>query len=275
MHMTAPAIRFDDSDAYERFMGRWSRAVAAVFLEWLRVPPGAAWLDVGCGTGALTEALLQLCAPGRVEAVDVEAAQVAAAARGPASGKARFQVADACALPFADGSFDAVACALLINFVPDPAAAVAETRRVLRPGGIVGAYVWDFAEELSPSGPMRRALARCGVALPRIPGTDVSRLEALRALFEAAGLEGVETRTIDVRVPYRDFQDFWDAQTPGYAPTTKIIAAMSADERTRLMRDLESSLPLGPGGQIEYLARANAIQARAPAAARSSHGADR
>jgi ubiquinone/menaquinone biosynthesis C-methylase UbiE len=255
-------MRFDDGAAYERFMGRWSRAAAPVFLDWLAVRPGASWLDVGCGTGILAQTLLNLCAPTSVHAIDPAAEQIAAAAQGPLAGRAQFKVADARRLPFADATFDVVASALVINFIPDPRLALTEMRRVARTGGLVGAYVWDFAKELSPSGPLRRAMRRLGAEVPEIPGTVISPVEALSALFATAGLEGIETRTIDVCLTYENFNDFWQAQTPGYAPTTKIIAAMNGRERMRLMRTVESSLPRGPGGVIEYCAKANAIKAR-------------
>jgi hypothetical protein len=141
---------------------------------------------------------------------------------------------------------------------------MAEMRRVTRAGGSVAAYVWDFTEELSPSGPLRRAMRRFGADVPAIPGTTESRIEALRALFEQAALERIETRTIEVCLAYQDFQDFWQAQTPSYIPTTKIIASMTESERTRLMRAVRADLPMAPGGVIEYFARANAIKARVP-----------
>lgn len=258
-------IRFEDSAAYERFMGRWSRAVAPVFLEWLAVRPAARWLDVGCGTGILAETVVHLCAPASVDGVDVEPAQVAAAALGPAGSQARFAVAAADHLPYEDGSFDVAASALVINFVVDRAGAVAEMRRVTRSGGLVAAYVWDFGEELSPSGPLRRAMRRLGVEVPAIPGTESTRLHALKALFESAGLHRIGARVIDVCLAYENFQDFWQAQTPAYAPTTKVIDAMKHSDRTNLMRAVERSLPCGPGGTIEYCARANAIKARVQA----------
>ena len=262
--MAEAAMQFDDSAAYERFMGRWSRAVAPVFLDWLGARPRADWLDVGCGTGILAETLLEICAPASVHAVDPAPAQVEAAARGPAAGRAVFQVADARSLPFPDAAFDVVAAALVINFIPDRPPALAEMRRVARAGGLVAGYVWDFAAELSPSGPLRKAMRRFGTDVPAIPGTEVSRPEALRALFQAAGFEKIETRTVDVCLAYTDFQDFWQAQTPGYAPTTKIIAAMKESERMRLMHAVQSAVPTGPNGSIEYCARANAIKARVP-----------
>ena len=262
--MAEAAPTFDDSAAYERCMGRWSRAVAPVFLDWLGAQRRASWLDVGCGTGILAETLLELCAPASVHGVDPAAAQVRAATRGPAGARARFQTADARKLPFADAMFDVVACALVINFIAERQAALAEMRRVARPGGLVAAYVWDFAEELSPSGPLRRAMRRFGADVPGIPGTEASRLEALRGSFMDAGLEEIDTRTIDVCLAYADFTDFWQAQTPDYQPTTRIIAAMKESERKRLMHAVQSALPAGPNGSIEYCARANAVKARVP-----------
>jgi ubiquinone/menaquinone biosynthesis C-methylase UbiE len=262
--MAEAAVTFDDSAAYERCMGRWSRAVAPAFLEWLGARSRANWLDVGCGTGVLAQTVLELCAPANVHGVDPAAGQVKAALRGVAGARAAFQVADARKLPFADASFDVVASALVINFIPERPPALAEMRRVTRPGGLVAAYVWDFAEELSPSGPLRRAMRRFGAEVPRIPGTEASGVEALAALFRDAGLEQIQTRTIEVCLAYADFEDFWQAQTPGYAPTTKVIAAMKDSERTRLMHFVQAALPSGPNGSIEYCARANAIKARVP-----------
>jgi ubiquinone/menaquinone biosynthesis C-methylase UbiE len=262
--MAGYAFDFDDSTAYERAMGRWSRAVAPVVLRWLAPPANARWLDVGCGTGILAHTVLELCSPAAVVGIDSAAQQVAQASRGPAAGRASFEVGDACALPFPDASFDIVASALVLNFVPERRRALAEMRRVARSGGAVAAYVWDFAEELSPSGPLRRAMRRFGVQVPPIPGTPDSRLEAIRALFQEAGLERIETKIIDVCLAYEDFEDFWEAQTPGYAPTTKVIASMTEGDRTRLKRAVRDHLPAAPEGVIEYFARANAVKARVP-----------
>ena len=266
--MAEVAINFDDSAAYERAIGRWSRAVAPGFLKWLAPPAGARWLDVGCGTGVLAHAVLELSSPATVVGIDPQAAQIARASCGPASGRATFQVADARGLPFADASFDIAASALALNFIAERSQALAEMRRVTRAGGSVAAYVWDFPEELSPSGPLRRALHRFGVDVPVIPGTDESGIGALRTLFEGAGLERIEARTFEVCLAYRDFRDFWEAQTPNYSPTTKIIASMTESERARLMHALQGQLPTTPGGVIEYFARANAIKARVPRSVR-------
>jgi ubiquinone/menaquinone biosynthesis C-methylase UbiE len=262
--MVEAAPNYDDSAGYERFMGRWSRAVAPVFLDWVHAPAGASWLEVGCGTGAFTETVLDRCAPASVSAVDHSDAQIASARTRFRSRQVDFRVADGQALPFPDESFDVVASALVINFLPDRPRAVGEMRRVLRKSGVIAAYVWDFAAERSPSGPVRRSMRRLGAEVPPLPGTQDSTLDALASLFEEAGLEEIEVRTIEATVAYVDFEDFWQAQTPAYLPTSKTIAAMSPAERSRLTEAVRAELPAASGGRIEYSARANAIKVRGP-----------
>ena len=262
--MVELALRFDDSVAYERAMGRWSRAVGKVFLDWLASPADACWLDVGCGTGIFTELVLDACNPAAVFAVDPARAQIDHASRSPVSQRANFQVADAQTLPFPNATFDVVAAALVINFIPDRPRALSEMRRVARAGGIVAGYVWDFAAELGPSWPLRLGLRRIGADVPQMPGTMASSLGALHSLFERAGFEHIASRPIDVTVAFPDFDDFWQTQTPSYGPITPMIAAMTDSDRVRLSEAVRAGLPDCPNGVIDYCARANAIKARVP-----------
>jgi ubiquinone/menaquinone biosynthesis C-methylase UbiE len=135
-----------DGAAYEVYVGRWSRLVAAELVERLDLPVGGCWLDVGCGTGALVDAVARLGAPSEVVGVDPSKGYVEHAQERTADRRIRFEVADAAKLPFEDASFDAVTSGLVLNFVPDPAKAVAEMARVARPDGTVAAYVWDYAD---------------------------------------------------------------------------------------------------------------------------------
>jgi ubiquinone/menaquinone biosynthesis C-methylase UbiE len=262
--MAEIAHSFDDSAAYERFVGHWGRAAGAIFLEWVAPPRDACWLDVGCGTGLFTELILDTRFPAAVFAIDQAKAQIDYARRKPTTQRADFRVGDAHVLPFPDATFDVVASALVINFISDRPRALSEMRRVARPGGIVAAYVWDFTPELSPSGPFRLGMRQIVADMPTLPGTEDSCLGALRSLFGHAGLEEIATRTIDVTVSFPDFEEFWLAQTPSYSPTTKMIAAMTETDRMRLIASVQGRLPVRPDGRIEYSARANAIRARVP-----------
>jgi SAM-dependent methyltransferase len=257
-------ITFEDGAAYERFMGRWSRAVGAIFLEWLAPPKGARWLDVGCGTGAFTQLVLDHCAPAAINGVDPSAAQIEHARKQAAAARADFRAGDALALPFANGGFDVVASALVINFIPDRAKALTEMRRVARPGGIVAGYVWDRtpASELSPTAPMQRALGSIGADVPRIPGAD---MENLASSFAAAGFADIESRPIEVMQTYRDFEDYFASQTPPFSPAGKVVGALSEADRGRLRDALRSALPAAADGTLTYSARASAIKAKVPA----------
>jgi ubiquinone/menaquinone biosynthesis C-methylase UbiE len=256
----AADLSFDDSAAYERFIGRWGRAAGESFLDWVAPPAGAVWLDVGCGTGLFTELVCETRAPAAVVGIDRADAQIAYAGRKPVARRARFQVGDAQALPFRDASFDVVASALVINFIPDRQRALDEMRRVARPGGLVAGYVWDFPEERSPSGPFRLGLRDVLAQVPAMPGTADSTRDALAALFEQAGLADIATRSIDVTVEFADFDAFWLAQTPSYAPTTRLIAAMSERDRARLVDAVRARLQSRADGGIRYAARANAVR---------------
>ena len=255
---------FTDGAAYERRMGRWTRAAGAIFLDWVAPPAGARWLDIGCGTGAFTELVLDTCSPAAMVAVDPSEAQIELARKKLVAQRADFRVADAQSLPFPDGVFDVVASALVINFIPDRPRAMAEMRRVGCPGGLVAGFVWDHAAERSVSYPIRIGLSRIGVKLPPIPGTEDSPLEALSALFATGGLKDIAGRTIEVTMSYPDFDDFWRMQTPAYNPAGKAVASLSESDREKLMDVVRALTPPAPDGSISYTARANAIKARVP-----------
>jgi len=255
------AYSFEDGEAYEQFMGPWSSEVGKAFLTWLQAPTAAHWLDVGCGTGILTELICGSCAPTSVTGVDVVEAQIAHARRVRKLREAQFRLADAQALSFPDASFDVVVSALVMNFIPDRMRAMLEMRRVARAGGLIAACVWDFAAELSPSAPLRRAMRSIGIDPPPVPGTNASRLSVLADLFQQAGLNGVTTTSFGVAVSFRNFDDFWASQTPSYAPTTKVIAALSRRDRQALTEAVRANLQSLPGG-LGYSGQANAVQGR-------------
>ena len=262
--MNDRGVVFDDAAAYERFMGKWSRVVGTSFLKWVAPSPNVRWLDVGCGTGVFTQLVLDTCSPSTLVGIDPAVAQIDHARQQPAARVANFRVADAQSLPFEDQSFDIVTSALVLNFIPDRHRALAEMRRVARPGGIVCAYVWDFAAGRGTAWPLVRGMRQIGVEVPKVPGTEDTSISALRSLFEQAGFEEIDTQAIDVTVPFADFNDFWHSQVPPFTPNGKAIFALNETDRSTLMEVVKGLLPLDPDGSFVYSARANAVKGCVP-----------
>jgi len=261
--MSDATTLFTDGAAYERRMGRWSRAVGEAFLDWLAVTKGLRWLDVGCGNGAFTEVLVSRCAPAAVSAIDPSEGQLRYARTRPGAKLAEFRIGHAQALPFADGSFDAATMALVISFVPDPLKAAAEMTRVVKPGGWVAGYMWDMPGGGIPIEPMYRALKSIGIEVS-VPGIDVSRRDNMRAVWESAGLQSIDTRVIRIPVLYPSFDDFWQSYNVPEGPSGQAIRKMPSSEIERLKARLREELPAAADGSISYEAFANAIKGRTP-----------
>lgn len=253
-------------DRYEPYVGRWSRLVAPSFLSWLEQPADLCWLDVGCGTGALAEAILDRCAPRRVEGIDASPAFVDHARAHVADPRAGFAVADARRLAFDASSFDVAVSALVLNFVPEPQAALAEMTRVARPDAMVAAYVWDYAQGMR----MIRAFWDAAVQLDadaraldeglRFPLCSPQRL---RTLFAEAGLLDVQVRAIDVPTRFRDFDDYWSPFLGGQGPAPTYAMSLDEVRRDALQRRIRAGLPIAADGSIELEARAWAVRGRA------------
>jgi ubiquinone/menaquinone biosynthesis C-methylase UbiE len=265
--MAAPAIRFEDGAAYEQGMGRWSALAGHTFLDWLAPPAGLRWLDIGCGSGAFTELLVQRCAPSETHGVDPSEAQLVFARGRPGARGATFHLGDALALPFPEDRFDAAAMALVIFFVPDPAKCVAEMLRVVRPGGTVAAYAWDMLNGGFPFEPIRVELRAQGLMPPMPPSVEISRMNALRELWTAAGLEAVETREIAAQRTFVDFEEFWSTSTGTTGTMRQLLGTMTQADAERLKERVRASLPADPQGRITCGARANAIKGRVPTGA--------
>jgi len=257
--MTQPPIRFDNGGAYERGMGVWSGLAGEVFLDWLAPAPGMRWIDIGCGSGAFTELLMRRCAPSDTQGVDPSEPQLAFARTRPGTAGAVFQQGDAMALPFEADRFDAAVMALVIFFVPDPAKGVAEMARVVRPGGTIAAYAWDVLNGGFPFEPLQAELRALGVPPSLPPSPEASRTEVMRTLWEGAGLEAVETRAIEVRRSFQDFDDFWSAST-ATGSIKPLLAEMPATEAAAFKDRVRARLPADAAGRITYGARANAVK---------------
>ena len=252
-------------DAYEPYVGRWSRIVAREFIPWLGVPPNSEWLDVGCGTGVLCQVILDNASPRQVMGIDPSDGFVSFARHKVTDPRATFQVGDAQKLSASDSSFDATVAGLVINFVPDQAKAVREMKRATRSGGTVAAYVWDYAGEMQM---MRRfwdaAVALDSNAVPLDEGRrfPVCRPEPLASLFEHAGLSGVEIRPIDAPTIFKDFDDYWTPFLGGQAPAPGYCMSLSEDRRVVLRDRIRANLPINSDGSIHLAARAWAVRVK-------------
>lgn len=228
----AGTMQFQDGESYETMMGVWSALVGSPFLDWLAVPPGKHWIDVGCGNGASTELIVQHALPSSIDGLDPSEAQLAFARKRHTAGVARFALGSALDLPFADASFDVAIMALVIFFVPDPAKGVAEMRRVVRPGGTVGAYAWDILGGGFTYDDVQAAMVAAGAPPILPPRPEAANLDVLDRLWANAGLAEVETRAFIVKRDFPSFDSYWDTATtsPGIAPILKGLPSRQADD---------------------------------------------
>jgi SAM-dependent methyltransferase len=254
-------------EAYDLYMGRWSRLIARDFVDWLRLPGGGRWLDVGCGTGALTQAILSHASPASVLAVD-PSDQFIAHARGLTQDqRVSFESGDGQRLPFADRAFDAVVAGLVLNFVSDPGQTAAEMRRVLRPGGTGAVYVWDYAGEMQ----LIRHFWNAVVALdPDAHELDegqrfpICKPEPLLALLRDCGFEQTQWHVLDLPTVFESFEDYWSPFLGGQGPAPSYCGALPENQRALLRKTVQAMLPVKPDGSIKLRARAFAVRGLRP-----------
>lgn len=261
--MNGTEDRWASGVAYERFMGRWSRAIARDFVTWLDVASGAHWLDVGCGTGALSATILELADPASVTGIDPSEAFVATAREQVDDPRASFLHAGIDSLPTPESGFDVVVSGLVLNFIPDPGTAVATMASRLNPGGQVAAYVWDYVAGMEF---LRYFWDEAVEIAPEAHQLDegrrfsISRPEALTATFEAAGMVGIETRALEIETHFRDFADYWQPFLGKTGPGPALVASLDETRREALRARLEHRLRSAPDGSIRLRARAWGIR---------------
>jgi SAM-dependent methyltransferase len=248
---------------YERYVGRWSRQVAPLFLSWLDIPVGQRWLDVGCGTGALCAAIVDCCSPSSVTGVEPSEGFLKTA-RENLAGRVALHRGSATAIPLGEASVDVVVSGLVLNFVPDQPAALREMARVTGKGGTIAAYVWDYAGKMEIMRYFWNAAVELdpdaarmdeGVRFPRC------RPEALAELFTGAGLQGVEVRAIDIPTLFASFDDYWQPFLGGQGPAPAYAMSLDETARARLRDRIRERLPAGANGSISLTARAWAARA--------------
>ncbi|MFN2198509.1 MAG: class I SAM-dependent methyltransferase [Anaerolineales bacterium] len=254
---------WDSGQAYEQFMGRWSRQMAPEFLRWLAQPVGRAWADIGCGTGALTAAILAECAPASVHGFDFAQEFVSTARQSIQDARARFERGDAVQLPAQAQTYDVTASGLAMNFVENPAAMVQEMMRVTRPGGTVAAYVWDYAEGMQ----MLRYFWDAAVNVnPQAAELDEAKRfplcqpGPLKTLFAQAGLKSAVVSALEVPTRFQNFEDFWTPFLGGTGPAPTFLAAVSPTERERIRQLLVTRLAASGDEPVGLTARSWAVR---------------
>lgn len=254
--------KWERGDLYERYVGRWSRQVAPEFLAWLNCGAGERWLDVGCGTGAVSAAILDGYAPETVTGVEPSGGFLAAAQENLA-GRARLLRGNAAEIPLRDSSVDNVVSGLMLNFVPDPHKALIEMRRVTGDGGAIGAYVWDYTGKMEFMRVFWDAVTELD---PPADGLDeglrfpICQPDALQELFAGVGLKEVRVGAIDISTTFTSFEDFWQpflgGQGPGPAYVTSLEPGARERLRERLRARVQDRIPTGAEGPLIMNARA-------------------
>jgi SAM-dependent methyltransferase len=253
------------ADRYEIYMGRWSRQLAPRFLDWLGAADGLDWLEIGCGTGALSAAILERCNPKSLVSIDPSDGFVTAARAMIPDLRAEFRVGDAQALAINSASRDVIASALVLNFVPDRRKALVEMKRVARAGGTIGFCVWDY-----PGGGVEfmHAFWNAAIALDA-KARDLAEdkrfpfctPDGLAYLMMSSGLTRIECTPIEVPTWFRDFDDYWYPFTLGAGPAPGYCVSLPWEDQQRLKEKLQDTLPLREDGSILLKARAWAVKA--------------
>ncbi len=251
---------WDNGTLYEPFMGRWSRKIASLFLKWLAKPAGLRWLDVGCGTGALSGLIAERHSPAEVLGIDPSDAFISEAVKAAAElDNLKFKVGSVENIPAADGSYDLAVSALALNFFPDPVAGLQEMMRVIHPGGEIAIYVWDYAEGMQ----MLRYFWDAATALdPSARVLDeavrfpICRPHVLERIFKEAGLVVNEIRALESPTVFTTFEDYWHPFQGGVGPAPGYLAGLAPEAQKRLANALRSTLPVKTDGTIPLISRA-------------------
>lgn len=260
--------RWTSGAEYERWMGRWSRLLAHKFLPWLDLPAGLRWLDLCCGSGIVTEAIADSCAPAHISAVDISPGQIEFAREHRSRPSITFETADAMSLPFPESSFDVAVCGLGLNFIPDPVRALEECRRVLRPGGTTAAYVWDYAggaRFIREFWDAALAVDAEAAAFDQARRFAICTQAALRDAFVRAQFEQITVRSLEIVTHFSSFEDYWTPLLTGQGSAPTYLAGRDEKTRAAICERLVSSLPRNPDGSIELPARVWAVRARSRA----------
>ena len=268
MNESSRHVAWSAGDSYDAYMGRWSRQIATKFLDWLDKEKALDWLEVGCGTGALSESILSKCEPSSFLGIEQSEGFVATARENIADDRAEFQVGDAQDLALPEQSRDSIVSALVLNFIPDKEKALKEMIRVSRPGGTVAFYVWDY-----PGGGVEFMRAFWQAAISINPeAADLAEnkrfpyctQEGLEGLASAAGLVEIESTPLEAPAIFKSFDDFWHPFTLGAGPAPGYCMNLEPEVREQLRSTLMDRLPIQNDGTIPMKIRAWGIKATKP-----------
>jgi ubiquinone/menaquinone biosynthesis C-methylase UbiE len=250
-------------DSYEQYVGRWSRMVAKEFVRWLAVPEDREWVDVGCGTGALSQTILKLNSPKGIKGIDRSEKFVQTARQRVHRSNVEFDTGDAQALPVESETYDVAVSGLVLNFVSRPERMAAEMVRAVRKNGTVALYVWDYAKKMQFMRHFWNAATVLDAAaydLDEGRRFPLNNPEALTELFHTAGIHHVEARPIDIHTDFKNFDDFWNPILGGQGSAPGYAMSLSEENRARLKEKLYTSLPFAVDGSIPLIARAWAVK---------------
>ena len=257
---------WSSGNLYERFMGRWSALIAQEFLDWLAVSPGCSWIDVGCGTGTLTNQILALHQPHNINSIDSSAEFISHAQQYITNPIVRFQVGLAQFLELDSNAVDVAVSGLVLNFVPQPEEAISEMIRVAKPGGKIGIYLWDYADGMQ----MLRYFWDAAVELDararafdegnRFPLCQEGQLETIA---RKAGLKQIEAMPIEGTSVFQSFDDYWMPFLGNVGPAPAYNMSLKKMDRQRLENKLRETLPIQSDGSISLTVRTWAVKGTA------------
>jgi trans-aconitate methyltransferase len=267
MSTTASNYAATDGAAYEIFLGRWTRALGEAFAGFIEPPADGSLLDVGCGTGSLAGAMAKRWPGRKVSGVDVSPAYVEFARAQTPQGSVDFSVADAADIKLPDRSYAAAAAQLVLNFIPEPKRALAEMMRVIAPGGIVAAAVWDFRGGLTYQRIFRDTAAgidpKAGAARDKLFSGALALPDGLVELFRRCGVGEVERGSLTIRMDYASFDDYWHPLFGGQGPAGTYAAGLDPATRAKIETAVRAAFLSGaPDGPRSLTATAWAVRGR-------------
>lgn len=255
-------IKFEDGESYEKWMGVWSQLVGDQFLRWLSPVRGRTWIDIGCGNGTFTEQIYNRHDASEIHAIDPSREQIDFASKRIVDSKVSFQVGDALKLAFEADHFDYATMALVLFFVPDPAAGVGEMRRVVKPGGSISAYVWDLPGGGVPFGIINAQMRSLDIKQPTAPSAEVSSMDRLEETWLQAGLNEVEVTKISVDRTFENFEEFWDISYLS-PPIGAVLSQLPAGVGQQVKKMTQDALAVDDTQPVTINGFANAIKGTA------------